>query len=524
MSLAMPAAPHESKKLELKHTQSRDVSQHQRIGKKIVGAVFSRRSKLEGMVVRKGLIPLAESYGIVVTRGAKKQDLIDRILRYETQQKNKEIKAALALEKKQKREQRVADKQAARLRREEERNKETGFNRKIQAAMEAKASKAKKSNELDLGNSADPWAFRYDLKEIPDFIIEAFKQRTLNVHQGLQKLWLTNNKLRAVRDDVRFLRNLRVLGLENNELTELPAAIGQLEMLSEIHCGRNQLSGLPDEIVRCKHLMELDLSKNAFVAMPMVLMECKSLRSLRMAHNGLRAVPSEIMHLRNLYLLDLDHNLISKLPHELGRIKNISSIGLAFNHLGQEPHFLVEMPNLVECRLEGNRAESYTVRHPLSGLVVPDAVMPFRLVDGVMQTREGKHKMVNGKPAYYEEELKGYVSSATQYTRTNACWFLRDHTEEHDMLKARAAVSKKARAKAAAAAAKQEAEERKAAVDEAKKKKKKRREAKKKKQRSESGDKDDKEQRSVALEIFVDTHGRDPSEEELSQLMDSTTM
>ncbi|CAG7954301.1 unnamed protein product [Penicillium nalgiovense] len=74
-----------------------------------------------------------------------------------------------------------------------------------------------------------------------------------NVFTSLQpflRIYLPNNSLSALHNDLFELSNLKVLSLRNNKLTEIPSTIRRLTALEVLNLSVNQLTYLPWEILK----------------------------------------------------------------------------------------------------------------------------------------------------------------------------------------------------------------------------------------------------------------------------------
>lgn len=65
---------------------------------------------------------------------------------------------------------------------------------------------------------------------------------------NLQNLYLSDNGLNAVDDDVANLSNLQILALRGNKLTWISERIGKCKFLQELHLQDNQLRFLPPSL------------------------------------------------------------------------------------------------------------------------------------------------------------------------------------------------------------------------------------------------------------------------------------
>lgn len=86
--------------------------------------------------------------------------------------------------------------------------------------------------------------------------------------QPFLSIYLPNNSLSALHNDLFELSNLKVLSLRNNKLTEIPSTIRRLTALQVMNLSVNRLTYLPWELLRLMQqgeLKHLTVRPNAFL-------------------------------------------------------------------------------------------------------------------------------------------------------------------------------------------------------------------------------------------------------------------
>ena len=101
----------------------------------------------------------------------------------------------------------------------------------------------------------------------------------------VETLYLSDNKLAVLPEEIAFLSALRYLNLDRNLLTELPASIGSLDELRWLRLNRNRLTALPEALGSLPQLERLYLRHNALTNLPAALLESTSLQALFLEGN-----------------------------------------------------------------------------------------------------------------------------------------------------------------------------------------------------------------------------------------------
>lgn len=130
-------------------------------------------------------------------------------------------------------------------------------------------------------------------------------QRALAEPEKAFKLDLSKQKLRAVPEELRMLRNLNALDLSGNRIKEFPAWMGELQSMQEFRASRNKLTEVPAAICKWRGLKRLDLSRNGITGLPKCMGQLKQLVSLDLWDTDLADFPKELQGMDALRFLDL---------------------------------------------------------------------------------------------------------------------------------------------------------------------------------------------------------------------------
>ncbi|CAG9786594.1 unnamed protein product [Diatraea saccharalis] len=104
-------------------------------------------------------------------------------------------------------------------------------------------------------------------------------------------IYLKENLISRVPNEICKLRNLESLYLSGNDITELPIQISELQYLKCLDISGNRLRALPDEIGDMKCLKFLILDENELTTLPLRLNELRFLRYLSVCDNKLQWLP-----------------------------------------------------------------------------------------------------------------------------------------------------------------------------------------------------------------------------------------
>lgn len=83
---------------------------------------------------------------------------------------------------------------------------------------------------------------------------------TLAKLPNLKSLWLTNNKIYNLPEEIGLFTSLRNLYLEHNYLTTLPNSVKNLKKVTVLHLGYNQFKELPIALIKMPKLMLLHIN------------------------------------------------------------------------------------------------------------------------------------------------------------------------------------------------------------------------------------------------------------------------
>ncbi|KAF3437522.1 hypothetical protein FNV43_RR20276 [Rhamnella rubrinervis] len=176
--------------------------------------------------------------------------------------------------------------------------------------------------------------------------------------RSLLVLNISSNQLEVIPDSIAGLENLEELNASSNLLESLPDSIGLLQRLKILNVSGNKLNALPESICRCKSLVELDVSFNSLTYLPTNIgYELVNLEKLSIQLNKIRSLPTSVCEMRSLRYLDAHFNELRGLPVAIGKLTNLEVMNLSsnFSDMTELPETFGDLINLKELDLSNNQ-------------------------------------------------------------------------------------------------------------------------------------------------------------------------
>ena len=139
----------------------------------------------------------------------------------------------------------------------------------------------------------------------------------------LKKLYLDNNKISIIPDDIGELKSLVDLSLSGNVLTNVPHSIRKLKSLKNLGLERNELKEFPDVFEEYCSLENIYLSFNHLDRIPESISKCRKLKQLHLGKNNLTSIPSSFSQLKSVDWINLEGNSLNEKHFETLRNKSI---------------------------------------------------------------------------------------------------------------------------------------------------------------------------------------------------------
>ncbi|CAF0920082.1 unnamed protein product [Adineta ricciae] len=211
-----------------------------------------------------------------------------------------------------------------------------------------------------------------------NFLDLSYNNLHTNLHQltvlkALTYLDLSGNCLTELDQNFRTLICLKILKIGQNKFENFPAWLYEMdettnrtyigEILSELYMNDNLVEFIPDEIVHMTNLQTLDLSNNKFTRFPDPLIYLDQLTCLIYSQqHGIHIdkLPDDFIHLYNLQKLDLSYNIFREIPPCVYSLTKLEYLDMSDNLLtALDTDRLRQLTNLKMVKLNGNLFPSF---------------------------------------------------------------------------------------------------------------------------------------------------------------------
>ncbi|KAG6733033.1 hypothetical protein I3842_01G206900 [Carya illinoinensis] len=224
----------------------------------------------------------------------------------------------------------------------------------------------------------------------------------------LKELYLEQNDLKEIPEEISNLVGLELLNLQYNALTgSIRGAIFNMSSLKNIGFTGNKLSGnLPDNICQNFILEGLYLTDNQIAGpLPSILSQCGDLHMLSLSSNNFSGnIPRTIGNLTQVTELYLQYNNLSgPIPNEIGDLQNLEVLALDGNNCnGLLPSTLFNISTVRLIAITNNELQGSLPSS--TGLWVPNleilAIGGNQLTGGIPNSISNASKLTDLEVAY----------------------------------------------------------------------------------------------------------------------------
>lgn len=139
-------------------------------------------------------------------------------------------------------------------------------------------------------------------------------------------LFLNENKITRIPDEIAELDNVEFLYLEHNKLSSLPSALAKMDALEGMYFTDNRFTEIPAFVINMTRLKKLQFSQNEITVLPPEIGNLIELRHFNMANNRITAIPDTVSKFYKLRVCDLSDNPITSLPESFGKVQIVNQL------------------------------------------------------------------------------------------------------------------------------------------------------------------------------------------------------
>jgi hypothetical protein len=150
-------------------------------------------------------------------------------------------------------------------------------------------------------------------------------------------LYVNNNRLQTLPDEIGALDNVEFFYCEFNQLSTLPRTLADMDGLIAMYFTGNRFTGIPAFVFGMSRLTKLQFSKNQITELPSDIGRMKELRHFSIAGNRIAVLPDSIVNLSRLRVCDLSDNQLRSLPEAFGRVQIVNQLRVRNNPLSSLP-------------------------------------------------------------------------------------------------------------------------------------------------------------------------------------------
>lgn len=168
----------------------------------------------------------------------------------------------------------------------------------------------------------------------------------------LRTLVADANRIVRIEADLSHLSALTTLSLGDNEIRSVPPGVVDLPRLTELNVRGNKLADLPEQFGQAGSLQTVDISDNAITVLPSSLGDLDSLQSLYANGNQVHSIELDLP--KQLSVLALSRNALESVPPALSLLEHLEVLDLSENRLATLPIELASLPEGIELHVDGN--------------------------------------------------------------------------------------------------------------------------------------------------------------------------
>lgn len=162
---------------------------------------------------------------------------------------------------------------------------------------------------------------------VKSFILKETYKKNLN------KILVDQERKKSAEMSFEEILPSSVIHWNYRGLTEFPLQElqGEETDITDLYLKENLISKLPNDIGMLIHLESLYMSGNDITELPKEISKLKCLKCLDVSGNRLKRIPNEIGEVRNLKFLILDENELTELPLRLSELRFLRYLSVCGN-------------------------------------------------------------------------------------------------------------------------------------------------------------------------------------------------
>jgi len=165
-------------------------------------------------------------------------------------------------------------------------------------------------------------------------LLSDLSQEFFNKITEIKKVDLSYNQFKEFPNTLFNLAYpMKILFLTNNKIIKIPNNISSFIKLKELNLSSNEINFIPNEINNLKELETLDLSHNNIITFIDDLIILEQLSFLNLSYNKISLVPKNNWNQSKIIQLDLCYNNISNIPDQIFGESKVTVLKLTGNNL-----------------------------------------------------------------------------------------------------------------------------------------------------------------------------------------------
>lgn len=146
----------------------------------------------------------------------------------------------------------------------------------------------------------------------------------------------TSNSWQPSANELNNKGVVQEFDLSNKGLASVSSQIGEFVALERLYLQNNKLITLPEELTELNNLMTLDASRNAITALPKGFENMSRLRKINLCRNQIEIFPISLTKMKNVKVLDIRYNKMTELPADIQNMKKLNTLYVAGNDFSDE--------------------------------------------------------------------------------------------------------------------------------------------------------------------------------------------